>query len=244
MLYRAILELHNKAEQAAKDVDDIRNKITELQQLEQNEEIRKKIEFFQKKFSIALKKSSDLWQQYNEHSEIKKGKTVRVVRKARTKNAPAKGTEGIVFWIGTNDWGTEKCGIILNMNDPAKHTKVFVPTGACAVVDSSVKKLKRKNSETVPFIGLLESFSPKAILLSTLDRTRAFWVPIKQTQYKDSNIEIRSEKALVTDAYNAKGTATKSKKTKMLYIDGKMIKRNSAISVTIPLWLAKKNKVM
>lgn len=244
MLYRAILELHQKAEKAADDVDHIRNKIIELQQLEQTEETRKKIEFFQKKFPIALKKSSDLWEQYNVHSEIKKGKIVRVVRKARSKGSPQKGVEGIVFWIGTNDWGTEKCGIITNYNSKNEAPiKAFVPTSACVVIDSSIKSIKRKKQETFPFIGTLESFSQRAFLISTLDRTRAFWVPINQTQYKNSNVEIKTEKTLITDSFNAKGTATKSKKTKILYIDGKVMKRNSAISITIPLWLAKKNKV-
>ena len=244
MLYRAILELHRKAEKAAEDVDYIRNKIIELQQLKQTEEIRKKIESFQKKFPIALKKSSDLWEQYNVHSEIKKGKIVRVVRKARTKGSPQKGTEGIVFWIGTNGWGTEKCGIITNYNNKNEAPiKAYVPINACAVIDSSIRTIKLRKQETFPFIGTLESFSQKAFLISTLDRTRAFWVPINQTQYKSSIVEIKTEKTLITDSFNAKGTATKSKKAKILYIDGKVMKRNSAISITIPLWLAKKKKV-
>lgn len=245
MLYRAILELHYKAEQAAKDVDDIRNKIIELRQLEQSEETQKKIEFFQKKIPIASKKSSDLWEQYNAHSEIKKGKIVRVIRKARSRGAPLKGTEGIVFWIGTNDWGTEKCGIIVNYkNSNEEQQRVYVPTSACVVIDSSIKKIKRKKQEMMPIIGTLEAFTQSAFLISTIDRTRAFWVPINQTQYKDSNVEIRTEKALVTNAYNVDGTATKSKKTNVLYIDGDLIKRNSAISIMVPLWLAKKNKII
>ena len=153
--------------------------------------------------ATAKEEHDRLAQQVTDAKEITRGKLVEVSRKVRGVAAPPKGTKGIVFWEGTNSWGTHKVG--LRLEDGAK---VWVPSSACKVLDTEpAYSWKPTLVDGLPFIGITKAVGPSAALLRTLDGTKEFWAPYSQCP-------------------TLKG-----------------VFKGQSVSVTLPLWLAKKNGI-
>jgi len=159
---------------------------------------------YEEVYTAAKEMHDFVAQQVMTAKEISKGKLVEVFRKARSKGAPPKGTQGIVFWTGTNSWGTLKVGLRLKDG-----SKVWVPSSACTVLDDTPKLgwAAPADADGVPFIGIAKAVGPNAAMLRTLEGTKEFWVPYSQCP-------------------TLKG-----------------VKKGQSVSVTLPLWLAKKNGV-
>jgi len=163
-----------------------------------------KLTAYEDAHTTAKKTYDSAAQQLAVAKQITKGKLVEVFRKARSKGAPPKGTQGIVFWTGSNSWGTHKAGLRLKDG-----SKVWVPSSACRVLETTPSDgwTTPVVTDGVPFIGITKAAGPNAALLRTLEGTKEFWAPYSQCP-------------------TLKG-----------------VKKGQSVSVTLPLWLAKKNGV-
>ena len=104
-------------------------------------------------------------------AKIAKGKKVEVFRQNRSYQ-PAKGTQGIIFWIGTDKFGGSKVGF-----KDAAGTVFWSPEGNLNVIDATVAKPK-----LVLIAGQVKKESTNAFGLEIKNFKDLIWLPKSQVK--------------------------------------------------------------
>jgi len=130
-------------------------------------------------FDAESVRLNDVFRNVQEEKEIRKGKLVEVTKKSRARNSAEPGTIGKVFWVGVNDWGTIKVGLM--DTEGQKHWT----TELCADVIKQVagEEYVQKYEDQYPLLCKVAKKTNRAICVMTPGQNKfsvGEWIPWSQ----------------------------------------------------------------